>query len=206
MDLFEAIRSQRAIRSYTDDPVPMDLIHRILEFAVRAPSGGNQQPWSFIVITDPSLKAQISVFYRDSWDEVYGPPERAATLSPQVLSSASNLAENMARAPVMIMACIKHDGSPSSLGRGASIYPAVQNLMLAARGLGLGTALTTLHKRYEVEIKKLLNIPENVETAALIPLGYPASPEHFGGSRRRPVRDLMYLDQWGKTQSTSPSS
>jgi|TARA_B100001750_G_scaffold201814_1_gene176769 nitroreductase len=198
MDLFEAIRSQRAIRRYTDDPVPMDLIHRILEFAVRAPSGGNQQPWSFIVITNPSLKARISVFYRRSWDEVYGPPERAATLSQQVLSSASGLAENMAEAPVLIMACIKHDGSPSSLGRGASIYPAVQNLMLAARGLGLGTALTTLHKRYEAEIKNLLDIPDNVETAALIPVGYPASPEHFGGSRRRPVLELTYLEQWGK--------
>ena len=106
MDLFEAIRSQRAIRRYTDDPVPMDLIHRILEFAVRAPSGGNQQPWSFIVITNPSLKARISVFYRRSWDEVYGPPERAATLSQQVLSSASGLAENMAEAPVLILSLI----------------------------------------------------------------------------------------------------
>ena len=107
-------------------------------------------------------------------------------LSQQVHSSASYLAEHMAEAPVLVLACIRHDGSPSSLGRGASIYPAVQNLMLAARALGLGTALTTLHKRYEREVKEVLGIPDNVETAALIPLGYPAEPEHFGGSRRKP--------------------
>ena len=201
-DLFEAIHSQRAIRRYTADPVPPDLVDRVLEAAVRAPSGGNQQPWAFVVVTEPELKRRIAVLYRQAWNEVYGPPERAATLSRQVHGSASYLAEHMAEAPILVLACIQHDGSPSSMGRGASIYPAVQNLMLAARGLGLGTALTTLHKRYEREVKEVLGIPDNVETAALIPMGYPAAPEHFGGSRRVPAAEVTHREQWGRKGPT----
>ena len=197
-DLFEAIHTQRAIRRYTADPVPPELVDRVLEAAVRAPSGGNQQPWAFVVITEPGLKRRIAVLYRQSWEEVYGPRERAATLSKQVHGSASYLAEHMAEAPVLVLACIRHDGSPGSLVRGASIYPAVQNLMLAARALGLGTALTTLHKRYESEVKEALGIPDNVETAALIPMGYPAEPEHFGGSRRVPAAEVTHREQWGR--------
>ena len=197
-DLFEAIHSQRAIRRYAAAPVPMELVRQTLEAAVRAPSGGNQQPWAFVIITEPELKRRIAVLYRQAWNEVYGPPERAATLSQQVHSSASYLAEHMAEAPVLVLACVRHDGSPSSLGLGASIYPAVQNLMLAARALGLGTVLTTLHKRYETEVKEILCIPDNVETAALIPMGYPAEPEHFGGSRRVPTTEVTHQEQWGQ--------
>ena len=156
-DLFEAIQTQRAIRRFKAVPVPMELVRQALEAAVRAPSGGNQQPWAFVIVTEPERKRRIAALYRQSWDEVYGPPERAATLSQQVHASASYLAEHMAEAPVLVLACVRHDGSPSSLGRGASIYPAVQNFMLAARALGLGTALTTLHKRYEREVKEILH-------------------------------------------------
>ena len=202
VDLFEAIHTQRAIRRFAVVPVPPELVQRVLEAAVRAPSGGNQQPWAFVVITEPETKRRIAALYRRSWDEVYGPPERAATLSQQVHASASYLAEHMAEVPVMVLACVRHDGSPSSLGRGASIYPAVQNLMLAARALGLGTVLTTLHKRYEREVKEILRIPDNVETAALIPLGYPAEPEHFGGSKRAPVGEVTYQEHWGRKSPT----
>ena len=202
IDLFEAVHTQRAIRRYKADPVPPELVSRVLEAAVRAPSGGNQQPWAFVIITAPEAKRRIAALYRRSWDEVYGPPARSATLSRQVHTSASYLADHMADAPVLVLACIRHDGSPSSMGRGASIYPAVQNLMLAARALGLGTALTTLHKRYEREVKEALGIPDNVETAALIPLGYPQEPEHFGGSRRVPAADVTYQEQWGRKGPT----
>lgn len=202
IDLFEAIHTQRAIRRFAATPVPPELVERVLEAAVRAPSGGNQQPWAFVVVTAAETKRRIAALYRKSWDEVYGPPERAATLSQQVHSSASYLAEHMADAPVLVLACIRHDGSPSSMVRGASIYPAAQNLMLAARALGLGTALTTLHKRYEREVKEVLGIPDNVETAALIPLGYPAAPEHFGGSRRMPAAEVTHQERWGEKGPT----
>ena len=109
------------------------------------------------------------------------------------------LAEQMEIVPVLVLACIDHGQANYGSGpvtRGASIYPAIQNLMLAASALGLGTVLTTLHTQYEDEIKKLLNIPKSVETAALIPVGYPAEGTHLGPSRRKPLSDVVYQDRW----------
>ena len=104
----------------------------------------------------------------------------------------------MHRAPALILACIEHNGGPTSMGRGASIYPAVQNILLAARGLGLGSALTTLHKGFEDEIKTLLGIPDNVETAALMPIGYIAEGDGYGPTRRRPIGEITFWDAWGQ--------
>ena len=196
-DLFEAIHSQRAIRHFKPDPVPEELIRQVLDAAIRAPSGANRQPWAFIVITDPGLKRQIAAFYKRSWDQAYGGHTSSGALSTQVRLSAAHLADHMVEVPVLIMACIDRGGGASTLTSGSSIYPAVQNLMLAARGLRLGTVITTLHKRYEGEIKALLEIPENVETAALIPMGYPSKEARFGGSRRKPVEEVTYRDRWG---------
>ena len=98
---------------------------------------------------------------------------------------------------MLILVCVVHSGSPTHMERGASIYPAVQNLLLAARGLGLGSVITTIHKRYEEEIKALLGIPKNVETAALLPVGYPAAGTRYGPTRRNPVEDVTFLDTWG---------
>jgi nitroreductase len=112
----------------------------------------------------------------------------------------AELAQQMATVPVLILVCIDHGTAGSGLGpvtRGSSIYPAVQNLMLAARALGLGTVLTTLHTQYENEIKTLLNIPVSVETAALIPVGYPAEGIRFGKARRRPLPEVVFHDRWG---------
>jgi nitroreductase len=200
VDLFEAIHTTRAIRRFKPDPVPDDLIARVLDAAIRAPSGGNSQPWSFVVVKDASLRRQVAEYYRRSWNDAYGTPERAearATAIGRVYQSAQYLAEHMAEAPVFIMPCIAVPGGRSSFGTGSSIYPAVQNLMLAARGLGLGTVLTSLHKRYEAQVKALLGIPEGVETAALIPLGYPAEGVRFGPVNRRPVNEVTYVDRWG---------
>ena len=196
-DLFEAIHSQRAIRHFKPDPVPEELIRQVLEAAIRAPSGGNSQPWAFLVITDTDLRRQIATFYKRYWDEAFGSPAAAGTVSTSVLVSATHLANHMSEVPVLILACLRHGGGPISITRGSSIYPAVQNLMLAARGLGLGTVITTLHRRFDSELKDLLGIPENVETAALIPMGYPSEETHFGGSRRKPVEEVTYRDRWG---------
>ena len=108
------------------------------------------------------------------------------------------MAEHLHEAPVLILACVKHDGSPSDMRRGASIYPAVQNLLLAARGLGLGAVLSNRPRRgFEKEIKELLGIPENVDTAALIPIGYPAEGAHYGPTTREPVENVTFYDRWG---------
>ena len=107
---------------------------------------------------------------------------------------------------MLVLACIRHDErnppsvvtSPGTLTRGGSISPAIQNLMLAARGLGLGTVPTVMHKLHESEVKAFLGIPENVETVALIPLGYPADGVSFGPTSRHPVEDVAFLDGWGR--------
>lgn len=197
VDLFEALHTNRAIRRFKPDPVPDDLIAKVLDAAIRAPSGGNSQPWSFVVVKDASLRRQVAEHYRRAWNEVYGQPERAATMDSRVYRSAAHMAEHLAEAPVFILPCIAVPSGRSSFGAGSSIYPAVQNLMLAARGLGLGTVLTSLHKRYEAQVKALLGIPEGVETAALVPLGYPAEGVRFGPVKRRPVNEVTYVDRWG---------
>lgn len=203
MEIFEAIETLRAMRHLKRDPVPPELVRRCLEAAIRAPSGGNRQPWRFLVITDPELKRQIGEWYQDGARQLFSTGygmERDANgqvpaASLRMMKSANYLAEHMGDAPVLILACVEIQGRPSLLS-GASIYPAIQNLMLAARALGLGTTLTTLHHRHEAEIKAVLGIPEEVATAALIPLGYPEG--HFGSGPRQPLEQVAFTNHWGK--------
>ena len=196
--LFEAIYSQRAIRYFKPDPVPEELIRRLIEAGTKAPSGGNRQGWKFLVITDQDKKRKIGDYYEQGWEYAYGSatPD-PGQLQPHVYRSAEHLARTMGEAPVLLMACIEHDGGPSTMGRGGSIFPSVQNILLAARALGLGSCLTSLHKRYEDEIKELLGIPENVETAALLPIGFVADNNRYGPTRRQPIEEVAYREQWG---------
>ena len=200
ISLFEAIHTQRAIRRFTDEPVSDEAIQRILEAAVRAPSGRNTQPWRFIVIRDTATKQRIGEYYRLACEEAGIGQEPIPGLSKKVNDSVTHLAFHMGEAPVLILACYEYLNEDavgtSTLLTGSSVYPAVQNLLLAARALGLGTSLTTVHSLFEDEIKDLLGIPANVQTAALIPLGYPSPEERFGGSRRRPVAEVTHFDRW----------
>ena len=200
ISLFEAIHTQRAIRRFTGEPVSDEVIERILEAAVRAPSGRNTQPWRFVVIRDADTKRKIGEYYRLACEEAGIGQEPIPGLSKKVNESVAHLANHMGDAPVLILACYEYltedTVEPSTLLTGSSIYPAVQNLLLAARAIGLGTALTTVHSMFESEIKALLGIPPNVQTAALIPLGYPSTEERFGGSRRRPVAEVTHFDRW----------
>ncbi len=201
ISLSEAIRTQRAIRRFTTDPVPDEAITTLLEAAIRAPSAGNRQTWYFLVIRDPETKRRLGEWYLDGWSAAYGNVQPGQGISSSVYRSADTLAHRMGDVPVLIMACVDQGAAgvgPGPITRGASIYPAVQNLLLTARALGLGTVLTTLHRRHEEEVKRLLGIPDSVETAALIPVGYPAEGEHFGGSRRKPVEELTFYDRWGQ--------
>ena len=196
MSLFDAISSQRAIRHFSAQPVSDEAIEIILNAAVHAPSGGNRQPWRFVVIRDAALKRQLGRWYLAAW--------QVATTGMEVITQpyrhGAELAQQMATVPVLILACIDHGTAgigPGPITRGASIYPAVQNLLLAACALGLGTVLTTLHTQYEHEIKALLRIPETVETAALIPVGYPAEGARLGRARRRPLSEVVFHERWG---------
>jgi nitroreductase len=202
---FEVIGTQRAMRRLKPDPVPEEHIKRILWAATRAPSGGNRQGWRWLVITDPAKKKPIQEWYNESWSNAlasgYGagadlPPDEKAS-NERVMRSATYLAEHLHEVPVLILACSLTGGR--DITSGSSIYPAVQNLMLAARALGLGTALTTIHRAHQEDVRKLLGIPESVETAALIPVGWPRGK--FGSGFRRPVEDVTYWETWGAKRS-----
>jgi nitroreductase len=196
MSLFDAIHSQRAIRHFSEQPVSDEAIETILHATICAPSGGNRQPWPFVVMRDAEIKRRLGQWYLAAW--------QAATANMEALTQpyrhGAELAQQMANVPVLILACIDHGDTgpgPGPITRGASIYPAVQNLLLAAHALGLGTVLTTLHTRYEREMKALLHIPETVETAALIPIGHPAEGVRLGHARRRPLSEVVFHDTWG---------
>jgi nitroreductase len=203
MDFFDVVTTQRAIRRLKTDPVPDAVLRRILDAAICAPSGGNRQGWSFLVIRDPATRARLGDLYREAWGELMKVPyyRDAASAPPdspvaKVVASARHLAEHLAQAPVLVLACIASDGIKPTLATGASIYPAVQNILLAARALGIGSCLTTIHKFRDQQVKELLGIPPDIETAALIPLGHPLGK--FGRPPRRPLAEVAFADRWGQ--------
>jgi nitroreductase len=202
MEFYDVATTQRAMRRLKPDPVPDELLWKILSTATMAPSGGNAQPWNFLVVRDGEKKRKIAEWYLDAWNRTYG-PAREAMMANEAMSrtflSADHLANHLAEAPALIIATIKKDMPNISSTLGASIYPAVQNLMLAARAEGLGTTLTTLHKLHEGEVKELLGVPDGIETMALIPVGWPKGK--FGSPTRLPVEKVVYWDTWGATRA-----
>ena len=169
------MHTQRAVRRFKPDAVPPEAVSRVLAAATRAPSGGNSQPWSFVVLRDAGVRRQVGALYKDAWDaggvdRLTSDPDPAKA---RVYKSAKYLAERMGEAPVLILACIESGGRGPSLTTGASIYPAVQNLMLAARALGLGTVITTIHRGREREIKELAFHPRGRDDGGPHPHGLP---------------------------------
>lgn len=202
MDFYDVVTTQRAMRRLKTDDVPDELIWKLLSTATMAPSGGNQQPWNFVVVRDAEKKRKIGEWYLDAWNRMYGPAREAMLANASMartFKSADHLANHLADVPVLIIATIKKGMPNVSATLGASIYPAVQNLMLAARAEGLGSTLTTLHKLHEDDVKKLLGIPDEVETMALIPIGKPKGK--FGTPERLPADKVVYWDAWGERKS-----
>jgi nitroreductase len=204
MDFFDVVTTQRAIRRLKPDPIPEVVLRQIMDAAICAPSGGNRQGWSFLVIRDAATRARLGELYREAWDELMKVPyyagaakEPADSRAGKMLASARHLGEHLGEAPVLVLACIALDpGVKPTLTTGASIYPAVQNIMLAARALGIGSCITTIHRFRDAPLKALLGIPADVETAALIPLGYPLGK--FGRPPRRPLGEAAFADRWGQ--------
>jgi nitroreductase len=201
ISLFDAIYSQRAIRKLKPDPVSDEFVHKLIEAATKAPSGGNTEPWAFIVIREAATKQKIAEWYLDAWEKTYVAGTNAGENLPpnlvRVYGAADHLAHNIQNVPVLIMVCGKNaptSHNPHTAAYYGSIYPAVQNLLLAARGLGLGASLTTLHKMHEPEVKELLGIPEGVETIAMIPVGHPRG--RYGPTTRRPVEEVTHQERW----------
>jgi nitroreductase len=204
-DLFEIIGTTRSMRRLKPDPVPPELIRKILEAGTAAPSGGNMQRWRFLVVTDPNVKQAVGTYYKRAWDEVvyprYSVEDSAPGTSPErfrrMLDAAQYLADHIHEAPVWIVPCMA--GATPSRTAGSSIYPAVQNMLLAARALGLGTTLTTLYLTFEKEVESALGLPADVHSYALLPIGYPIG--RFGPVRRVPLAEIVYRDRWGQSYS-----
>ncbi len=216
--LFEAIYSARSLRRFKPDPVPDDVITKVLDAAIRAPSGSNQQSWEFVVIKDAAQRKRIGDVYRKGGEILMAlyanrvkPEHMSEDAYRKLRASATYLLDHMGDAPVLLIACLKQTAPaqappklPPELAAamkrqarisGSSIYPAVQNIILACRGLGLGTVLTTIHTYFEDEVKAILGLPREVQTYALMPIGYPQGK--FGPIKRRPVSEIAYLDKYG---------
>jgi nitroreductase len=211
--IFEIMYQLRAMRRLKPDPVPDELIWKILEAGTKAPSGSNSQVWRFVVVRDPDGKRFVQERYKQAWDLYAQANIEAAAESPppaeelparlRMARAAMQMAEHLHEAPVLLLVCMKpRSDLPAVRGRRspaalyASIFPAVQNILLAARALGLGSVLTTLHLVYEDEIKQRFGIPAEVETVALLPIGYPKGK--FGPTTRRLVEEVTYWEKWGE--------
>jgi nitroreductase len=201
-DLFEIIRTTRSMRRLKTDPVPSDLVRKILEAGTCAPSGGNMQRWRFLVIRDPDVKQIVGTLYRRAWDEIVAPRYRSGEPAPgtsrerfgRMLAAAEHLAHNIHEAPVWIVPCLQ--GESPTRTAGSSIYPAIQNMLLAARALGLGATLTTLYLNFEKEAEAALGLPSDWHSYALIPIGYPMG--RFGPVRRVALEDVVFEGRWGQ--------
>ena len=202
-DLFEIIETTRAMRRLKPDPVPDELIARILRAGACAPNGGNTQKWRFLVIKDRKIKEAVAVWYKKAFDEWIGPRYLKSEPPPGVTkerylrqhAAVEYLTDHYAEAPVWIVACLE-DGPTPNRGTGSSIYPAVQNMVLATRALGLGTTLTTRHLHFEKEAEAALGLPEGVHSYAILPIGYPMGK--FGPVGRGPLKEIVYQDRWGE--------
>jgi nitroreductase len=202
-DIFEIMHTMRAMRRLKPDPVPDDLIRKILLAGQAAASGGNTQRWRFLVLKDPAIKKKVQVYYKKAFDEVVGPRYRTSAPPPgsdpnryrRQHAAVEYLTDHYHEAPVWIVACLEDRPNPGRVA-GSSIYPAVENMLLAARALGLGSVLTTRHINYEKECDTAMGIPEGFRSYAILPIGYPMG--RFGPVGRGPLADVVYLDGWGK--------
>ena len=203
LDLFETMENCRAMRRLKPDPVPDNLIAKILHAGTCAPSGGNAQKWRFLVLKDRKTKEAVAAWYKKAYDEVIGPRYSSVAPPPGVSpekfkrqhSAVEYLTDHFAEAPVWIVACLE-DGANPGPGAGASIYPAVQNMVLACRAVGLGTTLTNRHMIHQKEVDKALGLPEGVHSYAILPIGYPMGK--FGPVKRAALKDVVYQDKWGQ--------
>ena len=199
-DLYEAMSTLRAVRRLRPDPIPDDVLERVLQAACWAPTGGNQQPWKVIVVTDPELKAGLKRIYKAEWDpyvvrflqRVEGTADEAQW--KKVAVAGDHLADHLHEAPAILMflanpafmAITDAKLDRISMVGGGSVYPAVQNAMLACVAEGLGCTLTTLHCHREGEVKALLTIPDSWATVGMVPIGYPMLKGHGPITRKPP--------------------
>jgi len=224
IDVFEAIQTARMLRVLEPDPVPDALIQRILEAAICAPSAGNAQTWRFIAVTDEPQRKRLGDAYRRasvSVPEFYAAQGRPAHMSEdeflRMLRSGIHLHEHMGEAPVIFLPCMRIEprALPESIPpetqalmranlvhvAAASVYPAVQNVILACRALGLGTCLTTNHFLVEAEVRAIVGLPDDYRVYAMMPIGWPVG--RYGPVRRKPLSEVACRDRFGTPFTSS---
>lgn len=206
MDLIEAMQTQGTCRSYLDRDVPDDVLYKAFDAARFGPQGGNRQPVRFVVVRDAAKKRQLKSWYLDQWNpylERLTGGKIGATALPKSVKAADEFAQHYDAVPALVVVCAEISGllaTDRDLGRlsivgGGSVYPIVQNFLLACRNEGLGTTLTTLLCAAEASVKDLLQIPDDVATAATIAVGWPARP--FPSKlTRRAVDDIVHVDSY----------
>lgn len=205
-NIWDAMYTQRAIRYFEKDrKVPRELLQRIVEAGSKAPSGSNLQPWVFIVVDEAAQRLPISQALRDIYegnDALRGLIDAGSSSDDKtqrlMLKGAKEFFSNLERAPALIIPCLYKLASPTadpgSLEAGSSIYGAVQNMMLAARALGLGTVMTTAHVLIEQALRETLHIPDDAYPVALIPVGYPEA--NFGKTSRKGLDEILSWNGW----------
>jgi nitroreductase len=206
MDVIEVIKTTGACRYFKPDRVPDDVLERLFDAARHGPQGGNRQPVRYIVVRDPARKKQLAEWYLAHWNTVLEMAARGEYRGPaRMLADGTHMANHFAEIPVLVVVCAvlgdlartdAHLDRPGVVG-GASVYPSVQNLMLAARNEGLGTTLTTLLCAVEPQVKELLGIPPELITCATVALGYPERPLPTKLSRV-PVSAIAFSDRYGE--------
>lgn len=193
-DFFDVVLSQRACRAFADRPVDDELVARCLTAATHAPSAENRQPWVFVVVRDDALRAAVGDLTRRLWRRA-GRPHSEGRLPATLLADVDRGAEGgVAGAPVLVVACgDTRLGLEATLP--ASVYPAVQNLLLAASACGLGSAMTTLATLAAGELRSILGLPDEIHPMAVVPLGWPAAA--LGPPRRLPLAERAHRDRYG---------
>jgi nitroreductase len=205
MDLLDGIATTRAIRRYRPDPIPTDDLATILWHATRAPSGSNRQPARFVVLREGpaaiEAKALLGAAFRAGWGGKRGTNgfDRGSGADPdspkaRAARAMQAFVDRFEQTPVVVLACIERWRAPH-ISEGGSVYPACQNLLLAARALGYGGVLSMWHGYVEADLRRVLKLPDEAVIAATIALGVPEG--HHGPVRRLPLRDVVFDDTWG---------
>ena len=196
VSLLDGLASTRAIRRYTDDPVPDDDLATILWHAGRAPSGSNRQPFRFLVLRDGERAVAAKALLGDAFRAGWNSKREADGYRPsRFAESMQRYVDRFEQTPVVVLVCLQRYRAPSPY-EGASVYPACQNLLLAARALGYGGALTMWHLGVEDELKSLLGIPDEVALSACVTLGVPEG--NHGPVKRKPLDEMVFDDAWGR--------
>lgn len=205
---FEILNTTRAMKRLKLDPVPLELIRKVLDAGIRAPSGVNTQPWEFVVVRDAETKKWIQERFLHFTNERFGALvaslDQVDTPHARMLRTVMHLAEHLHEVPVLLLICGHRDWpaaipSEERVGKApppyGSVYPCAQNILLACRAVGLGASLTTMHHMFADELATRLGVPEHVGMVALLPIGFPKG--RFGPVTRKPADELTHFDRWG---------